>query len=35
MRVLIDGKVHEPLSPAKEQDVRQFRAEESVEGSVL
>lgn len=35
MRVLIDGKVHEPLSPAEEQDVRQFRAEESVEGSVL
>jgi hypothetical protein len=35
MRVLIDGKIHEPLSPAEEQDVRQFRAEESVEGSVL
>lgn len=35
MRVLIDGKVHERLSPAEEQDVRQFRAEESVEGSVL
>jgi hypothetical protein len=35
VRVLIDGKVHEPLSPAEEQDVRQFRAEESVEGSVL
>jgi hypothetical protein len=35
MRVLIDGNVHEPLSPAEEQDVRQFRAEESVEGSVL
>jgi len=35
MRVLIDGKVHEPLSPAEEQDVRQFRAEESIEGSVL
>ena len=35
MRVLIDGKVHEPLSPTEEQDVRQFRAEESVEGSVL
>ncbi|SEO86588.1 hypothetical protein SAMN02990966_03138 [Rhodospirillales bacterium URHD0017] len=35
MRVLIDGKVREPLSPAEEQDVRQFRVEESVEGSVL
>jgi hypothetical protein len=35
MRVLIDGKVHETLSPAEEQDVRQFRAEESVEGAVL
>jgi hypothetical protein len=35
MRVLIDGKVHTPWSPAEEQDVRQFRAEESVEGSVL
>jgi len=35
MRVLIDGNVHEPLSPAEEQDVRQFRAEESVEGAVL
>jgi hypothetical protein len=35
VRVLIDGKVHEPLSPTEEQDVRQFRAEESVEGSVL
>ena len=35
MRVLIDGKVHDRLSPAEEQDVRQFRAEESVEGSVL
>jgi hypothetical protein len=35
MRVLIDGKAHAPLSPAEEQDVRQFRSEESVEGSVL
>jgi 4-amino-4-deoxy-L-arabinose transferase-like glycosyltransferase len=35
MRVLVDGKVHEPLSPAEEQDVRQFRAEETVEGAVL
>ena len=35
MRVLIDGNVHEPLSSTQEQDVRQFRAEESVEGSVL
>jgi amino acid transporter len=35
MRVLIDGNVHEPLTAAQEQDVRQFRAEESVEGSVL
>jgi hypothetical protein len=35
MRVLIDGNVHDPLSPAEEQDVRQFRAEESVQGSVL
>ena len=35
MRVLIDGNVHEPLSPAEEQDVRQFSAEESVQGSVL
>jgi hypothetical protein len=35
MRVLIDGNVREPLSPAEEQDVRQFSAEESVEGSVL
>lgn len=35
MRVLVDGKAHAPLSPAEEQDVRQFRTEESVEGSVL
>jgi hypothetical protein len=35
MRVLIDGNVHEPLSPAEERDVRQFSAEESVQGSVL
>jgi hypothetical protein len=35
VRVLIDGKVHQPLSPTEEQDVRQFRAEESVEGLVL
>jgi hypothetical protein len=35
MRVVIDGKVREPLSPAEEKDVRQFRAEESVAGSVL
>ena len=35
MRVLIDGNVHDPLSPAEEQDVRQFRPEESVQGSVL
>ena len=35
MRVLIDGNVHEPLSPAEEQDVRQFSAEELVQGSVL
>ena len=35
MRVLIDGKLHEPFLPAEEQDVRQFRAEESVQGAVL
>jgi hypothetical protein len=35
MHVLIDGKVHEPLTPAEEKDVRQFNAEDSVEGSVL
>ena len=35
MRVLIDGNVHDPLSPAEEQDVRQFRPEDSVQGSVL
>jgi len=35
MRVLIDGNVHDPLSPAEQQDVRQFRAEESVQGAIL
>ncbi|CAN5703727.1 hypothetical protein BH11PSE3_BH11PSE3_24420 [soil metagenome] len=35
MRVLIDGKAHEPLSAAEEKDVRQFRAEDSVVGAVL
>jgi amino acid transporter len=35
VRVLIDGKLHEPFLPAEEQDVRQFRAEESVQGAVL
>lgn len=35
MRVLVDGNAREPLSPAEEQDVRQFRAEESVQGAVL
>ena len=35
MRVLIDGNVHDPLTPAQEKDVRQFSAEESVQGSVL
>jgi hypothetical protein len=35
VHVLIDGKVHKTLSSAEEQDVRQFRAEESVEGAVL
>ena len=35
MRVLIDGNVHDPLTPAEEKDVRQFSAEESVQGSVL
>ena len=35
MRVLIAGNVHDPLSPAEEKDVRQFSAEESVQGVVL
>jgi hypothetical protein len=35
VRVLVDGKARAPLSSAEEQDVRQFRAEESVEGVVL
>jgi hypothetical protein len=35
MRVLIAGSVHDPLSPAQEKDVDQFRAEESVQGVVL
>ena len=35
MRVLIDGNVHDPLTSAQEKDVRQFSAEESVQGSVL
>jgi hypothetical protein len=35
MRVLIAGNVHDPLSPAEEKDVRQFGAEESVQGVVL
>jgi hypothetical protein len=35
MRVLIAGNAHDPLSPAQEQDVRQFGAEESVQGVVL
>jgi hypothetical protein len=35
VRVLIDGNLHDRLSPAEEEDVRQFRAEESVQGSVL
>ena len=35
MRVLVDGKARGPLSPTEEQDIRQFRAEESVEGAVL
>jgi hypothetical protein len=35
MRVLIAGNVHDPLSPAQEKDVRQFGAEESVQGVVL
>ena len=35
MRVLIEGNVREPLTPAEERDVRQFNAKESVQGSVL
>jgi hypothetical protein len=35
MRVLIAGNVHDPLTPAQEKDVRQFGAEESVQGMVL
>ena len=35
MRVLIAGNVHDPLTPAQEKDVRQFSAEESVQGVVL
>ena len=35
MRVLIAGIPHDPLSPAEEKDVRQFGAEESVQGVVL
>jgi hypothetical protein len=35
MRVLIAGSVHDPLTPAQEKDVRQFGAEESVQGVVL
>lgn len=35
MRVLIAGNVHDPLSPTQEKDVRQFGAEESVQGVVL
>jgi len=35
MRVLIAGNVHDPLSPAEEKDVRQFSAEESVQGVAL
>jgi hypothetical protein len=35
MRVLIAGNVHDPLTPAQEKDVRQFSAEESVQGMVL
>ena len=35
MRVLIAGNVHDPLSPAQEKDVRQFNAQESVQGVVL
>ena len=35
MRVLIDGKPHDPLTLEQEKDVRQFRAEASVQGQVL
>lgn len=35
MNVLVDGKAHAALSPQEEKDVRQFRAEESVQGTVL
>ncbi len=35
MRVLIAGNPHDPLSPAEEKDVRQFGAEELVQGVVL
>lgn len=35
MRVLIDGKVCEALTPEQEKDIRQFRAEDSVQGQVL
>jgi len=35
MRVLIAGNIHDPLTPAQEKDVRQFSAEESVQGMVL
>ncbi|MDB5486846.1 MAG: hypothetical protein JWQ58_561 [Reyranella sp.] len=35
MNVLVDGKAHAALSPREEKDVRQFRAEESVQGTVL
>jgi hypothetical protein len=35
MRVLIDGVVREPLSPQQIKDIRQFRVEPSVQGSIL
>lgn len=35
MRVLIDGKACEALTPAQEKDIRQFREEASVQGQVL
>jgi hypothetical protein len=35
MRVLIAGNDHDALTPAREKDVRQFNAEESVQGIVL
>ena len=35
MRVLIDGKTCEALTPAQEKDIRQFREESSVQGQVL